>query len=153
MPQENIGRNDPCRCGSGKKYKKCCLSKDESAAPRVSEPSLLPPPLPPSAFPPGAFESDLDKLSNGVLDAIEARQFEQAERLCEQLRTEFPEVIDGRWRLAMLREAQERFEEAVSLYGEVLDEMRHQANGFNDGAIESMERDRARARSKIAKHP
>ena len=24
-----IGRNDPCPCGSGKKYKKCCLSKDE----------------------------------------------------------------------------------------------------------------------------
>jgi len=23
-----IGRNDPCPCGSGKKYKKCCLSKD-----------------------------------------------------------------------------------------------------------------------------
>jgi uncharacterized protein len=20
-----IGRNDPCKCGSGKKYKKCCL--------------------------------------------------------------------------------------------------------------------------------
>ena len=27
-----IGRNDPCPCGSGKKYKKCCLSKDEAAA-------------------------------------------------------------------------------------------------------------------------
>ena len=26
----NIGRNDPCSCGSGKKYKKCCLEKDES---------------------------------------------------------------------------------------------------------------------------
>ena len=24
-----IGRNDPCRCGSGKKYKKCCLEQDE----------------------------------------------------------------------------------------------------------------------------
>ncbi|UCE52925.1 MAG: SEC-C domain-containing protein [Desulfobacterales bacterium] len=24
-----IGRNDPCPCGSGKKYKKCCLKKDE----------------------------------------------------------------------------------------------------------------------------
>ena len=24
-----IGRNDPCPCGSGKKYKKCCLDKDE----------------------------------------------------------------------------------------------------------------------------
>ena len=22
-----IGRNDPCPCGSGKKYKKCCLYK------------------------------------------------------------------------------------------------------------------------------
>jgi SEC-C motif len=21
----NVGRNDPCPCGSGKKYKKCCL--------------------------------------------------------------------------------------------------------------------------------
>jgi hypothetical protein len=24
------GRNDPCPCGSGKKYKKCCLSKDQT---------------------------------------------------------------------------------------------------------------------------
>jgi len=27
MPK-NIGRNDPCPCGSGKKYKRCCLGKD-----------------------------------------------------------------------------------------------------------------------------
>lgn len=26
-----IGRNDPCHCGSGKKYKKCCAAKDEAA--------------------------------------------------------------------------------------------------------------------------
>ena len=25
-PQEKVGRNDPCPCGSGKKYKKCCAS-------------------------------------------------------------------------------------------------------------------------------
>lgn len=25
---QNLGRNDPCHCGSGKKYKKCCLPKD-----------------------------------------------------------------------------------------------------------------------------
>jgi len=24
------GRNDPCPCGSGKKYKKCCLARDEA---------------------------------------------------------------------------------------------------------------------------
>lgn len=26
-----IGRNDPCPCGSGKKYKKCCLNRDQSS--------------------------------------------------------------------------------------------------------------------------
>ena len=26
-PYANIGRNDPCPCGSGKKYKNCCMRK------------------------------------------------------------------------------------------------------------------------------
>jgi uncharacterized protein YecA (UPF0149 family) len=25
-PFRNVGRNDPCPCGSGKKFKKCCLN-------------------------------------------------------------------------------------------------------------------------------
>lgn len=25
-PQKTVGRNDPCPCGSGKKFKKCCLN-------------------------------------------------------------------------------------------------------------------------------
>ena len=29
---KKIGRNDPCPCGSGKKYKKCCLLKEEARA-------------------------------------------------------------------------------------------------------------------------
>ena len=24
VPQRKVGRNEPCPCGSGKKYKKCC---------------------------------------------------------------------------------------------------------------------------------
>jgi hypothetical protein len=28
----SLGRNDPCHCGSGKKYKQCHLDKDEAAA-------------------------------------------------------------------------------------------------------------------------
>ena len=27
--RQKIGRNDPCPCGSGKKYKKCCLGKED----------------------------------------------------------------------------------------------------------------------------
>lgn len=28
IKQNKTGRNDPCPCGSGKKYKKCCMDKD-----------------------------------------------------------------------------------------------------------------------------
>lgn len=28
--KEKIGRNEPCPCGSGKKYKKCCMGKEKS---------------------------------------------------------------------------------------------------------------------------
>jgi preprotein translocase subunit SecA len=27
--KEEPGRNEPCPCGSGKKYKQCCLNKDK----------------------------------------------------------------------------------------------------------------------------
>jgi SEC-C motif len=30
--QKTLSRNDPCHCGSGKKYKQCHLDQDEAAA-------------------------------------------------------------------------------------------------------------------------
>ncbi len=38
-----VGRNAPCPCGSGKKYKKCCLAKDEAES---REPRATPPEKP-----------------------------------------------------------------------------------------------------------
>jgi hypothetical protein len=32
--KQKIGRNDLCYCGSGKKYKKCCMKKDQEEASR-----------------------------------------------------------------------------------------------------------------------
>ncbi len=29
MPEKILGRNDPCWCGSGKKYKRCHLEADD----------------------------------------------------------------------------------------------------------------------------
>ena len=29
VSQKTVGRNDPCPCGSGKKYKKCCMLKEQ----------------------------------------------------------------------------------------------------------------------------
>lgn len=35
--KRKVGRNDPCPCGSGKKYKKCCLNKDRERQKKVQE--------------------------------------------------------------------------------------------------------------------
>jgi hypothetical protein len=35
-PFRNVGRNDPCPCGSGKKFKKCCLGKPETELQEIS---------------------------------------------------------------------------------------------------------------------
>jgi protein O-GlcNAc transferase len=40
----STGRNDPCPCGSGKKYKKCCQQKTEAAAPRATLSAATPSP-------------------------------------------------------------------------------------------------------------
>jgi hypothetical protein len=33
---DKVGRNDPCPCGSGKKFKQCCMSKaPQSAGPPI----------------------------------------------------------------------------------------------------------------------
>ena len=37
-PLKGVGRNDPCPCGSGKKFKKCCLDRGSL---RPSLPGLL----------------------------------------------------------------------------------------------------------------
>lgn len=36
-----IGRNEPCPCGSGKKYKKCCLPLQQKAGVDVAQPVTL----------------------------------------------------------------------------------------------------------------
>lgn len=36
-PSSKVGRNDPCPCGSGKKYKKCCSGKVEQATESIAD--------------------------------------------------------------------------------------------------------------------
>jgi tetratricopeptide (TPR) repeat protein len=96
-----VGRNQPCPCGSGKKYKQCCLEADEAA--RIA---ALPKPALQAAGRVSFNSYDeidrLDLLSNGSLDLINAGQFEEAERMCLQLLAEFPDVFDGHMRLGEL---------------------------------------------------
>lgn len=45
---ERVGRNDPCPCGSGKKYKKCCMSLEPQQQ-VTADPRRIPPELRPLA--------------------------------------------------------------------------------------------------------
>ena len=40
-PPHKVGRNAPCPCGSGKKYKKCCMGKDRAARESARAPAAL----------------------------------------------------------------------------------------------------------------
>lgn len=104
-----VGRNQPCPCGSGKKYKQCCLSVDEAAeAAARDEQRRNAPPLPPlgtvSHWAPDDDDDGerLDKLSNDTVDLIRARKFDEAERACHRLLEDFPDLPDGHIRLGQL---------------------------------------------------
>jgi hypothetical protein len=42
------GRNEPCRCGSGRKYKHCCLEKDDAKAAAARAKAAAEVPVPPA---------------------------------------------------------------------------------------------------------
>ena len=99
------GRNDPCPCGSGKKYKKCCLPlHEESRAKQQAAVSL----------PPGS--TDLDDLSNSVVDLIKTGRLEEAEAACQELLRRYPDQIDGTERLAAVYEAKGEKKMAAEYY-------------------------------------
>ena len=65
-----IGRNEPCPCGSGKKYERCCLHQHEATAERTAgAPARAAAQLAPPVF---AWEDDdgLDEASNRVGDLV-----------------------------------------------------------------------------------
>ena len=88
-----IGRNAPCPCGSGKKYKKCCLPLQErsSSQQNISYAET--------------DSDDLDMLSNSVADLINEGELDEAEKLCCELLSRYPDQIDGTDRLAEVYEA------------------------------------------------
>lgn len=96
------------------------------------------------------IETDLDALSNSVLDAIDVKNYAEAEKRCQRLLIEYPEVVDGHLRLGKLREVQERFQEAAEQYSKALEMMKQQPGGFEQETIRNFteKRDRMLARLK-----
>lgn len=119
------GRNDPCPCGSGKKFKKCCLGKHEAPASEPvdrTSPTRAHPDKPVAFFnEPVAFFDEIDEVSNRALDLIEEGRLEEAEAICQQLLAEFPDMPDGLMRMAALHEARGQPREAAACYRKAAD--------------------------------
>ena len=122
-----IGRNDLCPCGSGKKYKQCCLAKDEAAALAASPPAetkqsrrhARAEALAERAAEYAAAE-ELAEASNAVVDMVHAGRLDEAERAAHELLERFPEVHDGYDRLIMVYEARGDKKTAADYYRKVI---------------------------------
>lgn len=113
---KKIGRNEPCPCGSGKKFKRCCLGVDPQAKRWIY--------------------TDLDQLSNKVAVLIEEGRLDEAQEVCRQLASDYPEQIDGIHRLAQVYEARGDRKKAAEYYRQAV-EFAKTAEGFDEQAVKN----------------
>ena len=97
------------------------------------------------------MELDLDALSNRALDAIEARKYDEAEKLCQQILREYPDAFDGHDRMGELREIQGRFAEAAEHYSKMLALVKSNPAGTDADTLNYCTEKRDRALDKAKK--
>lgn len=132
-----ISRNAPCICGSGKKYKKCCLHKEtQGLQNNTAEINIKDKEIKKNAsklrYP--IFESDIDSLSNSVVDLIKSKNYDKAKEVCKKLLEEFPDQVDGYERFAAVYEDEGNRLEAIKYYHKTIDFMR-KTPGFDEDGI------------------
>ena len=134
------GRNDRCSCGSGKKYKACCLTRDEAAErqelakaqagrderaaekrqhdreARAEVASWLR-----QAEEEDQLDDALESASNAVIDLVKADKLDEAEAASRALLARYPDLHDGWDRLGMVHEARGNSRKAADCYRKVLD--------------------------------
>ena len=125
-----IGRNDLCPCGSGKKYKKCCLASDEAAA-RAARAAELAAMLPPSLASYLQEQDELTEASNAVVDMVQAGNLDAAEQAAHALLARFPDVHDGYDRLGMVCEARGDHQQAADCYRKAINVIRDHPDAYD----------------------
>jgi tetratricopeptide (TPR) repeat protein len=127
------GRNDPCPCGSGQKYKRCCLPKDqiaesaalaEAAAARAAQAAQHDHSHEGCDFCGHLSDDSEDELtrdSNAVVDLVHEGKLDQAEQAARELLERYPEVHDGYDRLGMVYEACGERKQAADCYRKVIE--------------------------------
>ncbi|MGH6826619.1 SEC-C metal-binding domain-containing protein [Methyloceanibacter sp.] len=134
MPNKT-GRNDPCPCGSGQKYKRCCLDKDQAAESKAFAAQAAEAAASQAKFNAkmaaarAAFdeqgyaeeEDELTEASNAAVDLVHAGKLDEAEHAARDLLVRFPEVHDGYDRLGMVHEARGEKKLAADCYRKVVE--------------------------------
>ena len=139
------GRNHPCPCGSGKKYKMCCLAKDEAPlqeALRVArEARRAQVAAPSSGY--QLLPDPIDDLSNRANSLIRRGKLDEAQLVCRQLLQRYPNDIDGHERMSQLLEARGDRKAAADSMRQVL-ALALSQEGFDPESYDSMRKDIAR---------
>ena len=142
------GRNDPCACGSGKKYKRCCLENDQQA-----ERAALAATAAKTATYEAQSRAKLERFKTDVLahalnseefrkwesletdyhaviDLLDAGSLDQAEAAARDLHARFPDLPDGLECLGMVYEARGDDKRAVDHYRQALHIVRAHPDDF-----------------------
>ena len=152
------GRNDRCPCGSGKKYKSCCLTKDEAAERDVlnaaqagrderaaeKRQSLREVREAMLAKLAGVdIDDDGDGLmsaSNAVVALIHAGRLDEAEVAARELLAQYPDAHDGYDRLGFVHEKRGENRLAADCYRKVIAFLQQNPDyaepGFKDMFVE-----------------
>jgi Flp pilus assembly protein TadD len=143
------GRNQPCPCGSGKKFKQCCLRKEEEAEHKAmaalnqakqegrggSYSDLVKTVDQLAAH----YEEDvaLAEASNAAVKLVRAGKLDEAEQAARNLLVHFPEVHDGYDRLGMVYEARGDNKQAAHYYRQALEFIRERPDQYDDAGLEA----------------
>ncbi len=106
MARRRIGRNDPCPCGSGKKYKQCCGQSDGLQPANLAHPQM-----------------SIETAMQAAVDHHQAGRLTHAEAIYRQIlqaAPRHPDALNVRFHLALALQAQGRFGEAAEQYREAL---------------------------------
>jgi tetratricopeptide (TPR) repeat protein len=145
------GRNDPCPCGSGNKYKKCCLTKDDAVerhglaeaefrrAERVAarHPEMMREIQTAIAARLGMSEGDFQRYdelmdaSNAAVELVHAGKLGEAEVAARDLLLRYPDEHDGWDRLGMVHAARGENKQAADCYRKVLDIIRRRPGDYD----------------------
>jgi tetratricopeptide (TPR) repeat protein len=132
-----IGRNDPCPCASGKKYKHCCLEKDRQAESAQLHMTAQAREAQLQEYQAALMQADaLDVESNTVVDLVNAGRLQEAEQAARELLVRYPEVPDGHDRLGMVHEARGEFHQAADCYRQVIEFTRANPQDYDTGYVD-----------------